>query len=67
MQRLRRARHAAGLTQVELANQAGCTQQTVSYLETGKIRTPSWRVVQSLAAALNVDPREVFPTEEHGS
>lgn len=64
MQRLRRVRRAAGLTQVQLATQAGCTQQTISYLENGKSRTPSWRVVQALAAALNVDPREVFSDEE---
>jgi DNA-binding XRE family transcriptional regulator len=47
-------REHRGLTQARLADAAGVSVSTVSYIESGA-RRPSISVIQSLAAALNVD------------
>lgn len=60
MDALRAARELAGLTQAQLAERAGITQQTVSHLETGRIRNPAFRVVSALAEVLKVDPARLF-------
>jgi transcriptional regulator with XRE-family HTH domain len=51
--RLRELREAAGLTQVQLAEQAGLHPQGVIKLERGE-REPAWSTVVALAAALGV-------------
>ncbi|HKR86775.1 MAG TPA: helix-turn-helix transcriptional regulator [Phenylobacterium sp.] len=50
---VRRAREAAGLTQEELAEKSGFTQQYLSGLETGK-RNPTIVSLYELAQALGV-------------
>lgn len=51
--RLRDARQAVGLTQVELADAVGSSQSAISQLESGE-RNPSLVTVQRLATALKV-------------
>jgi phage repressor protein C with HTH and peptisase S24 domain len=53
-QRIRHARAAAGLTQMQLAEAAGVKQSDISKLERGDSRSTTNLV--ALAAALNVDP-----------
>ena len=50
---LRKAREKRGLTQVELAERAGVSRVTISYLETGQ-RQPSMDLLHRLAKALKV-------------
>jgi putative transcriptional regulator len=64
MQRLKAARTAAGLTQAQLAQQSGLHQQTISHIECGRIRVPSWTAVCRLSQALGAEPRELFPVEQ---
>jgi transcriptional regulator with XRE-family HTH domain len=49
---LKTARRAAGLTQAELAQQAGVNQRTVSRLENGQIQEPSYRAVTRIYKSL---------------
>ncbi|WP_104478943.1 helix-turn-helix domain-containing protein [Actinokineospora auranticolor] len=49
---LTRHRHAAGLTQEELAEKAGVSTRSISDLERGRVRRPQRRTCQALAAAL---------------
>jgi transcriptional regulator with XRE-family HTH domain len=51
--RLRDLRKAAGLSQKELAEKTGLSQNGISNWESA-IREPSWGAVQQLAAALGV-------------
>jgi transcriptional regulator with XRE-family HTH domain len=51
--RLKRLREAAGLTQEQMAERAGCNQFTVAKLEGGK-QEPAWPLVLQLADALGV-------------
>jgi transcriptional regulator with XRE-family HTH domain len=52
--RLREIREGRGLTQKQLAEQAGLTEQGLGQLERGR-RDPSWETVCRLAQALGVD------------
>jgi transcriptional regulator with XRE-family HTH domain len=54
--KLRELREAAGLTQRELAAQAGINRVTLANLELGS--PPSWPTVQALAEALGVTCEE---------
>jgi putative transcriptional regulator len=55
------------MTQDELANQAGCTRQTIIALEQGKY-VPSIELAFRIARAFNVSLEEVFQYEDsHGS
>lgn len=56
-QQLRHWRARAGLTQLELAGQAGTTPRHLSFIETGRSR-PGEDLVHRLAAALDVPIRE---------
>jgi transcriptional regulator with XRE-family HTH domain len=60
--RLREARKAANLSQAELAEQAQVSQPLVSALEhNGASSRPPWPDgVRRIAAALGVDPDELF-------
>jgi predicted ATPase/class 3 adenylate cyclase len=55
---LHRARQAAGLTQEELAKQAGLSSRGISDLERGARRTPRRETVLQLAQALNLAGEE---------
>ena len=51
--RLKQLREKAGLTQEQLAKQAGLSKGGIANLEQG-IRAPAWETVQALASALGV-------------
>jgi transcriptional regulator with XRE-family HTH domain len=53
---LRAARVRAGLTQVQLAKQAGIRQGMVSKLESGQISHPRFSTVINVARVLQIDP-----------
>lgn len=54
---LRRWRTTRGLSQLDLANEAGVSQRHLSFLETGR-SAPSARMVAQLSTVLAVAPRE---------
>lgn len=60
MDALRAARELAGLTQAQLAERAGVAQQTISHLENGVIKSPSFHLVSALAGVLKVAPVRLF-------
>lgn len=59
MLNLRRIRRAADITQKELAEKVGCMQCTIAGYESG-CYVPSLKMVRKLAAALNVEPRDLI-------
>ena len=61
-QKLRRLRRRAALSQQELAERAGITQETISRLERGH-HAARGRTLRKLAAALNVEPKELMKGE----
>lgn len=66
---LRTVRRAVGLTQKQLAAQAGVDHSCISMLESGKrdIRSVGYETVVLIAAALNVTPDELFPLKTERS
>ena len=61
--RIKELRLKAGLTQMELAEKVGLTQQAISWLELGK-REPSFRAVQVIADYFDV-PIDCLMGVEH--
>jgi transcriptional regulator with XRE-family HTH domain len=66
-QRLRTLRDQTALSQIDLANRAGLTPNTVKLLERGyssgrKPASPELRTVYRLAEALGVSPAELLPS-----
>lgn len=57
---LRRIRRAKDITQAALASAAGVDMTTVSDIERGKNRRPSYETVVRLARALGVEPSDLF-------
>lgn len=57
---LRAIRKKRGLTQQQLADQAGLAQSYISALEVSKRPDVGWSVVQRLAKVLRVKPHELF-------
>lgn len=60
---LRRLRQQAVLSQQQLSQSSGVARDTVSKLETGR-RKAYPKTIQSLAASLGVEPRELIPAPE---
>ena len=58
--RLREWRRRRALSQAELAARAGVTKATVVNLEQPGRRTPHPRTVRKLAAALGIEPHELY-------
>jgi transcriptional regulator with XRE-family HTH domain len=58
---LRTARRLKDITQAQLADQSGVDQRTISDIERGANRNPSWETVARIAKALGVEPAEIFP------
>lgn len=71
MQRnLKIIRKAAGLSQHDLAVKSGIRIGTISAIETGRMKNPSYRTVDALARALDVQPSSVMtvtPAQEENS
>lgn len=65
-EKLKKLREAAGLNQSELAIRAKLSQTTVSALERGRNRKPSFEVVAKLARGLNVEVAALL-TEAEGN
>jgi transcriptional regulator with XRE-family HTH domain len=64
--RLRHLRDARGLTQEDLEARIGKVDEGTGYIsrvETGRIGTPPFEVIEKLATALEVQPLEFFFTE----
>ena len=62
---VRMARSKAGLTQAELADRAGVTQQSISAYETGR-KEPTLPTLQRLVAAAGFDLRfRLEPLDDH--
>jgi len=57
--KLRRLRREAALSQQELADRAGTTQETISRLERGH-NAARGSTIRKLAEALGVEPRELM-------
>jgi transcriptional regulator with XRE-family HTH domain len=60
--KLRRLRREAALSQQELAERAGTTQETISRLERGH-HLARGRTLRKLAEALGVEPKELMKGE----
>lgn len=63
---VRLLRGIRGLSQVQLAEKASVAQHTISRIENGS-RGASDAVRVRIAAALGVDPHELFPYQEAAS
>ena len=61
--RLREWRRRRALSQAELAALAGVTKATIVALEQDGRRTPHPRTVRKLAAALGIEPTELYAHE----
>ena len=62
-QKLRRLRREAALSQAELAERAGTTQETISRLECGH-HAARGRTLRKLAEVLGVEVKELIKGEE---
>jgi transcriptional regulator with XRE-family HTH domain len=63
--RVRELRHARGLDQQALAERAGISMQTVSNLETGRLRDLKVSTLAALGNALGVSSAELLAHEGH--
>ncbi len=61
--KLRRLRREAALSQQELAERSGTTQETISRLEQGH-HAARGQTLRKLAEALGVEPKELMKGEE---
>lgn len=57
---LKTARTLKGWTQQELARRSGVSQRTVTDIERGIIKNPTWDTTNRLAQALGVEPQQIF-------
>jgi transcriptional regulator with XRE-family HTH domain len=60
---LKDIREARELTQRVLSDRSGVNIQTISDIETGANKNPSWEKVAKLAHVLECDPQDIFPVE----
>lgn len=63
--RIRTARKAAGLSQVQLSEASGVDQRTISDIETGDVKSPGFDPVAKLARALDIPADDLL--EEQAS
>ena len=59
LQRLKKAREEAKLSQLELSYRSGVSQNMITYIETGK-SSPTLSTLLKLTDALNINPAELF-------
>lgn len=62
-ERMREARMACGLSQIELASAVGATRQTIGLIEAGKYN-PSLRLCTAICKTLGKTLDDLFWTEE---
>lgn len=65
--RIRRRREELGFTLDEVALKVGITKGTISRYENGVIVRPKIPVLESIARALEIDPRELLGWAEEGT
>jgi transcriptional regulator with XRE-family HTH domain len=58
---LKTARTLKGITQAQLAEASGVDGSTISNIERGENTNPTWDTVCRIAAALGVQPQDIFP------
>ncbi len=63
---LETARKIKGLSQAALDDAAGLSRGTVSDIERGKNRNPSWETVAKIAKVIGIDPLKIFPIDGSG-
>ncbi|WP_434286273.1 helix-turn-helix domain-containing protein [Celeribacter sp. SCSIO 80788] len=63
MKNLKALRQKKGLSQVQLAEAAGCNQATIAKIERGTAN-PTLHVIEGIAAALKVSPAVLFGIPE---
>lgn len=61
--RLKGEREKQKLSQLDLSNLSGVSQNMITYIETGK-RTPSLRTFLKLCKALKINPAVLFKDED---
>ena len=59
--RLKRERQLAGLTQAQLAEMVGISQQTVSKHEKNRITPGHFTIIRQYEKALGVSAKDLFP------
>ena len=59
LQRLKKAREKAKLSQLELSYRSGVSQNMITYIETGK-SSPTLSTLLKLTEALNINPADLF-------
>lgn len=62
---LKEIRKQKNLTQTQLAEKSGVDQATISNLEIGRVKCPSWEIVAKLSRALRVSPNKLFPVNKN--
>lgn len=63
---IRGERKRRGWTQDELAERAGIAQTTLSAIEIGHVKNPSFDIMKKLAVAFELDPRVLtFPVTDN--
>ena len=60
-ERLKRERQLAGLTQAQLAEMVGISQQTVSKHEKNRITPGHFTIIRQYEKALGVSAKDLFP------
>ena len=60
---LKKFRRIAGFSQQQLADRSGVDVATISRLERGLKREPSYQTVIRLARTLHLDPEELVPVD----
>lgn len=65
-QLIKKARKKAGMTQKQLAEKLGISYVNISQLENDQ-RTPKYKTVLSMAAALGVEWEDLVPADEQGA
>jgi transcriptional regulator with XRE-family HTH domain len=64
---LREIRKQREMTQEQLQAASGIDQTTISGIERGRIKRPSWEIVAKLAKALGVSPEQLFPVDHNSA
>ena len=63
-QRIKQAREAAGWNQGEFAKKVGCSQSTLSEIESGESKLPSAKVLQKMTEVLGRSARWIVYGDE---
>lgn len=59
-QRLKSARRAAGISQLDLARLIGVTNSTLSRLEAGQVGNPTWDLIDRYCDAVRCNPLPII-------